>query len=121
MPMLATVRVYWPRATHTRWRAALAIGIGLVLAASATWAQEPGVSLRVFNTSFNPVEVRIVDAVCRAPIFEGEIQSQASVLLTGCRDTNGEAAITVEDHTGRVQTFNGLLDGGEVQLEFDEQ
>ena len=93
--------------------------VGLLLATGTAWAQEAGVSVQVFNRSFEAIEVRILDAVCGTVLFEGQIFNESAVLVTPCTNADGEATITVENRAGQSETYPGLQDGATVQLKAD--
>ena len=60
--------------------------------------------------------LQIYDAICREVIFDGEILTNASVLVPGCPDQNGRATITVEDCFGGQQTYPGLGGASNVEV-----
>ena len=113
------------RVTSGRQRIKLGLFLaGSLVALTASSAAEAGdvrVDIRVFNRSFRAIEVRIYDLVCRQVIFAGEIQNTASVIVPGCPDQDGRAAITIVDQFGHQRTYQDLISASNVELPFQSQ
>ena len=112
--MRARARAHRPGAT-------LGLTMGLLLAGAAAIGQESGVSIQVFNRSFEAIEVRILDGVCGTLLFEGQIFNESAVQLAACPNADGEATLTVERRGGGTETYPGLLEGSRVEIETDEE
>ncbi len=114
-----------PSAARGRRRIKLAVALGGALAAAAASAagqaaraQGDEVDIRVLNRSWRAIVVRVHDLVCRRVVFEGEILSNASVLVPGCPGEDGLVAITVVDRSGHRRTYPGLTGSSTVEVEF---
>lgn len=97
----------------------VALAAGL-LAVGTAGAQETGASIEVYNRSFGPIDVRIVDAQCGNILFAGQIFNESEVQVTACTDTDGRARITVQWPDGTARTYSGLESGSQVELETDQ-
>ncbi len=111
-----------PSSPRGRRRIKLAVAFAGALAAAAASqaarAQGDEVDVRVLNRSWKAIVVRIYDLACRRVIFEGEILSNASVLVPGCPGQDGLVTITVVDRFGHRQTYPGLTGSSTVEVEF---
>ena len=88
-------------------------------AAGSAGAQETGASIQVYNRSFEPIEVRIMDTVCDDVLFEGQIFAESAVLVTACTNDHGKATIIVKNRAGETRSYSGLEKGSQVELETD--
>ena len=98
----------------------IACAAGLLAAPGAVPAQETGASIEVYNRSFGPIDVRIVDARCGNILFAGQIFNESEVQVTACTDADGEARIAVQRPDGSARTYSGLESGSQVELETDQ-
>jgi hypothetical protein len=101
-------------------RLLIACAAGLLAAPGAGRAQEIGASIEVYNRSFGPIDVRILDARCGKVLFAGQIFNESEVQVTACTDADGRARITVQWPDGTARTYSGLESGSQVQLETDQ-
>ena len=87
-------------------------------------AQDISVEIQVSNRSFKAIGVRIYDMQSAAQgDFDGQILTNASVLVRGCPDQDDRATITIEDRFGHRETYpwphQPFERGGHVRVDVD--
>jgi hypothetical protein len=65
-------------------------------------------SLRVTNSGFVPIDLRIIDTICGGEIFEGRIPGNAGITIPACVDRQRKVNLILTDLSrGQSYRFNG--------------
>jgi len=67
------------------------------------------VDVNIVNQNFDPVEIRVVDDVCEAIVFEGQLLPNSSTTVSLCPDEQQRGQMTIYDDTGRAERYGDLL------------
>jgi hypothetical protein len=74
----------------------------MVLSATASAQQA---SVNVTNLSFQMVEIRIFDAVCRVMLYRGVLVDDARTTVSCCADGTGRCSLSIYDQFGRRHDY----------------
>jgi hypothetical protein len=67
------------------------------------------VDVNIVNQNFDPVEIRVVDDVCDAVVFEGRLLPNATTTVSLCPDQEQRGQMTIYDAAGRARRYTGLV------------
>lgn len=64
-------------------------------------------SLRITNSSFVPIDLRIIDSICGGQIFQGRIPGNAGITVPACVDRQHKVNLILTDLSrGQSYRFN---------------
>jgi hypothetical protein len=80
-----------------------AFALGMILSATASAQQQA--SVNVTNLSFQTVEIRVFDDVCRVMLYQGVLVDDASTTVSCCADGTGRCSLSIYDQYGRLHDY----------------
>ena len=86
-------------------KAGLAIAVGMLSATAS--AQQA--SVNITNLSFQTVQIRVFDNVCRVTLYEGVLINDASTTVTCCTDDTGRCSLSIYDQFGGQHDYADVL------------
>jgi len=87
-------------------KASLAIALGAMLSATASAQQA---SVNVTSLSFQAVQIRVFDDVCRVMVYQGVLINDASTTVTCCTDSTGRCSLSIYDQFGGRHDYADVL------------